>query len=448
MSRSLIAKSVLVLAFLTTSSQVAQSQRVDDASEFDYFAPDPRLKELILETMDANPQLREALARYRTAIQKIPQVTALPDPMLNFTQFARSPETRVGPQTSSVMLSQRFPWFGKLDLQGKAATREASAIYEQSRAMERKLAAQVKDAFFDLAYIDRADDIARAEVLLLEHFEQLAQTRYATGVGLQQAVIKIQAEITKILNRLELLNQQRESAEARLNKLRSRSPEEAVAPIRLADLMPAEREIALDLNMLYRMGEDNRPDLRAALDQIEKGELNVERARKDYWPDVTLSAGMVNVDTRQDPPGILAPPPANGKNVLNVSVGINIPLRRDKYRAAELAAAEGIVASRDRYQSIVDDMKFEIRDAVNRIETLVRQLNLYEQILVPQAESALASTESAYETGQVGALDLLDSERVLLAIRLARARMGADYLKALARLELALGTRFPEVGED
>jgi cobalt-zinc-cadmium efflux system outer membrane protein len=448
MIRFQISGLALMLACLFSSIGLAGAQTAVEDGEFDYFAPDPRIEAFIRETLDANPQLREALARYRAAIQKIPQVTALPDPMLSFTLFARSPETRVGPQTSSLMISQRFPWFGKLDLAGKVATREASAVYEQYRALERKLAAQVKDAFYELAYVDRAVEVTSQEQLLLEHYEELAQTRYATGGGLQQAVIKVQAEITRILNREEMLNQQRESAAARLNTLRSRSPEEPLEPIRLASLMPDQADLALELDTLYRLGEDNRPELRAVLDEIEKGELSVERARKNYWPDLTLSAGMVNVDGRQDPAGILAPPPGNGKNAISFSVGINIPLRRDKYRAGELAAAEGIIAGRDRYQNVLNDMKFEIRDQVNRIETIVRQLNLYEQVLVTQAESALASTESAYETGQLGALDLLDSERVLLDIRLARARLQADYLKALARLELALGTRFPESGED
>jgi len=207
--------------------------------------------------------------------------------------------------------------------------------------------------------------------------------------------------------------------------------------------MPTDLEITPGLDALYRIGEDNRPELRAALDAIEKSQLSVELARKDYWPDLTLSAGMVNVDGRKDPAGIIAPPPGNGKNAFNFSVGINIPIRRDKYRAAELTASEQIVAGRDRYRTIVNAMKFEVRDQVNRIETSTRQLNLYREVLVIQAESALASTEAAYETGQVGSLDLLDSERILLDIRLAEARFAADYLKALNNLEHALGTRFP-----
>jgi len=124
-------------------------------------------------------------------------------------------------------------------------------------------------------------------------------------------------------------------------------------------------------------------------------------------------------------------------------VGINIPIRRDKYNAGVLEATEGLIANRKQYLNIRNEMEFSIRDQAIRIETLWEQVELFEEVLIPQAEEALRSTESAYETGQLGALDLLDSERVLLELRLINARYYADYLRALANLERAIGTKFP-----
>ena len=86
---------------------------------------------------------------------------------------------------------------------------------------------------------------------------------------------------------------------------------------------------------------------------------------------------------------------------------------------------------------------FAIRDQVVRIETLEEQLRLFEDVLIVQAEEALRATEAAYETGQLGVLDLLDSERVLLNVRIVNARYHSDLLNALANLERAIGTRFP-----
>lgn len=422
--------------FVTGSGFSTQLQTVDES---DFYAGDLHLQSYIEAALESNPALEEALARYRGALQKVPQVTSLPDPMLSFTQFIRNPETRVGPQLNTLMLTQKFPWFGKLDLKGRVVFKEAAAQYQVYRAQEREIIAWVKQAFYDLSYVDRAAEISQEDQLLLEHYEELAQIRYSTGQGLQQAVIKIQAEITKIINRLKILNQQRVSLVARLNTLMDRPPEEPLPTVGQLALP----QMTLNLEELYDLGERNRQELKAVMARIEKSEQSIDLAKKDYWPNVTLSAGMINVGGRNDPAGLLLPPPDNGKNAYSFSVGINIPIRRDKYNAGVLEATEGLIANRKQYLNIRNEMEFSIRDQAIRIETLREQVELFEEVLIPQAEEALRSTESAYETGQLGALDLLDSERVLLELRLINARYYADYLRALANLERAIGTKFP-----
>lgn len=410
-----------------------------EATQADYFTDSPQLGRYIQEALNQNPQIREALSRYRASLEKVPQVTALPDPVLGYTQFVRSVETRVGPQVNSFMISQKLPWFGKLDLQGQMAVKEAAAQYETYRAMQRELIDRTKQTYYELVYIDRALAITAEEQSLLDHYERLAESRYSTGSGLQQAVIKIQAELTRLVDRTKMLDQQRGSLVARLNTLRDLAPESPVAVTAESELP----KVALDLPKLYALGEDHRQELRASMARIEKSERAIDLAKKQYWPDLTLSAGMINVEGREDPAGLLAPPPDNGKNAYNFSIGINIPIHRDKYRAGVVEAAETLSADKDSYVGLRNEMQFDIRDQVLRLQTLGEQIDLYGGVLIPQAEQALRSTESAYETGQVGALDLLDSERFLLQTRLLRARYHADYLKSLARLERAVGTKFP-----
>jgi outer membrane protein TolC len=59
--------------------------------------------------------------------------------------------------------------------------------------------------------------------------------------------------------------------------------------------------------------------------------------------------------------------------------------------------------------------------------------------LLPQAELALRSTEAAYSTASLGILELLDSERVLLDVRLGLAKLNSDYMKSIAEMERAIG---------
>ena len=407
----------------------------------DFYAPEEALGGYINEALDKNPAVHEMLARYGAALERAPQVSTLPDPVFSFTQAIRTVETRVGPQLSSYVLSQAFPWFGTLDLRGKVAMQEALSVFERYRATQQEIVVQVKRAFYDLAYVDAALEITREEQSLLEHYEKLAQTRYATGQGLQQAVVKIQAEITRVLNRLDILTQQRTSLEARLNTLKDCPPQTPLPSVTALGLP----EVSLDLDELYTLGYQNRRELKAAEQRIEGSEKAIELARHDNRPDFFVGVGFVNVGNRRDrdPAGVELPPPDNGKNAVSISAGITIPIWRDKYDSAVREARKSLLAERSSYANVRNEMEFSIRDQVVRIETLGEQIRLFKDVLIPQAEEVLRATEAAYETGQLGVLDLLDSERVLLNVRIVNARHYSDRLNALAHLERAIGTRFP-----
>jgi len=403
---------------------------------------DARLAAMIEEALDRNPRVRESLARYRAALQRIPQVSALPDPMLGVTQYARTPETRVGPQTTMLSISQRFPWFGKLDDQGKVAAKEADSMRELYEAYKAEVARQVKLAYYDLAYVDRAIAITQEDQALLGNYETLAQARYAQGTGLQQAVVKIQAEITRDRNRLEILRRQRVDSEAALNRLLDHPPETPLSPISLG----ARPEVELQREELYALGRNQRPEVTAAFLQIEKNEKKIDLANRQYWPDFTLSAGFVNLGGRNDLAGRLNPPPDNGKNIYNFSISLNLPLSRRKYDAGVLQATEELLAAREGYRDTVNETERSIRSVEFRIRTIQEQLSLFESTLLPQAEQSLRSAEAAYTTGQLGVLDLLDGERVLLDVQLGLAQLDSDYMKSLAEMERAIGAPFPEVG--
>ncbi len=405
----------------------------------DFYAPETSLRAYVDKALAVNPSLAESEARYRAALERVPQVDALPDPTLTFTQAIRSVETRVGPQLNSISVAQRFPWFGKLDLRGEVVMRDALAAHQAHRARQRDVVVNTKRAYYELAYADTAIAITTEEQSLLDHYASLAETRYATGQGLLQAVIKLQAETTRLMNRLDILQQQRASIEARLNTLMDQPADNDIPPLAAPLVPPAQ----LGMEELYALGLDHREELKASQERILKSQKAIELAQRDRWPDLVVGLSFVNVGRRSDPAGITMPPPDDGKNALSLSAGINLPLFGGKYDASIREAGETLSAERSRYAHLVNEMEFSIRDEMIRVETLHEQIRLFQTALIPQTEETLRATESAYETGQLGVLDLLDSERTLLSTRLVNARYHADLLIALANLERAVGTQFP-----
>jgi len=70
------------------------------------------LEEYLKIAAKNNPGLKVTFNEYMAAMEKVPQVGALPDPQFAFAYFAQPVETRVGPQNWKFNLSQSFPWFG------------------------------------------------------------------------------------------------------------------------------------------------------------------------------------------------------------------------------------------------------------------------------------------------------------------------------------------------
>jgi cobalt-zinc-cadmium efflux system outer membrane protein len=401
---------------------------------------DIQLNDYMRLALDRNPGLSRALAQYRSVLQRLPQVSALPDPMLAFTNYIRTPETRVGSQTNAITLSQQFPWFGTLGMREQVAAKEAASYRQQYEAAKDEVVRQAKTAYYNLAFIDLAVDINDEERLLLDHYEKLAESRYQQGAGLQQAAVKLQAEITRVQSRLAELRSRRVDAEASLNTLMNRPAETPVAKIKLPPI-PA---VDIDYKQLYQVGRRNRPEVLASLLEIERDEKRIDLARKDYWPSFSVGGTFINVLARPVAPGAMAPD-SNGMNVWSVNLGINLPLHRSKYDAEVAEATEAKVASTHGYQATVNGVESSIREVGFRIGTLREQMTLFNTTLVPQTQQSLQSAEAAYSTGSLGVLDLLDSERVLLDVRLGLAQLIADYMKSLADMERALGAPFPEV---
>ena len=139
------------------------------------------------------------------------------------------------------------------------------------------------------------------------------------------------------------------------------------------------------------------------------------------------------------------PSTQNGMNVVSFNLGINLPVHRSKYDAEVAEATEAKLASTHGYQETVNAVESSIREVGFHIGTLREQMTLFNTTLIPQAQQSLQSAEAAYSTGSLGVLDLLDSERVLLEVRLGLAQLITDYMKSLADMERAIGSPFPEV---
>lgn len=400
---------------------------------------DVNLRLLIEDVLRRNPRVARARADEAAAGYRAPQVKALPDPMVGLAVFLLQPETRVGPQQAAVTLSQRFPWFGKLRLREQAELFNAAAAQAKTESVRLGLITEVRRLYYELAFLEEQERIVRDDRATLQHYEQLALARYASGVGLGQSVIKIQAEITRADSRLLDIAIRRSNLLASVNALRDRPDPTAVNVGRLTDVtaqgLPSTESFETDFDVLRRNALERRPELIEADAKIESAATRIDIARKEHSPDVTLGLNYGFVGRRRDPAGEAFPPPDNGQDVLGLAGAVNLPIWTKKLRAGVEEAVERRVSAEEMRRSVIADIDGALGDLMARISLLDDQIDLYDDVLIVQAEQSLLSAEAAYAAGSLNSLDLLDAERVLFNVRIAAERVRADHAIAVAKLE-------------
>jgi outer membrane protein, heavy metal efflux system len=413
---------------------IEQNQKAPSAGVIAGVA-DPRLASLLREVLERNPDLAALAARARAAVEKAPQVKALPDPVASLTAYLLTPETRVGPQYAMVSLSQKFPWFGKLSLKEQAALAGAAAAKARVEARRLMLVTESRKLAYELAFVAAETSEVEQDRTTLTHYEELARVRYATGAGLEQGVIKIQAEITRDDTRLLDIGTRRASLEARLNALRDRPDGRSLPELAL----PAPAEPKVTTEALRSVALARRPELSEADARIARAQCLIELAKKGYKPDITAGLRYTVVGRRRDPAGEAVPPEDNGKDVLGLFAGLNLPVHRAKLAAGVEEATQERLAAEASKRAIVAGIEGDLGDLTHRLDSTWQQLRLFEDVLSVQAEASLRSAEAGYTAGTLNALDLLDAERVLLQVRIATERSRTDLAEAQARLEGVIG---------
>ena len=233
----------------------------DDASLQDYLA----------YAAVNNPGLEAAFRRWKAAMERMPQVTSLPDPKFQYAYFIEEVETRVGPQEQKFTLSQMFPWFGKLRLKGEMAARQAEAKWQSYQEKKLELFYEVKRAYAEYYFLGRSIEITADNLQLLKYLEEVAREAFRTGEGAHSDVVRAQVEIGKLEDRLESLREMKGPRAADLNAALGR-PARADLPV--PTLLPEEYAELSEDRLLTALQESN-PRLKALGQMVGKAEAGV-----------------------------------------------------------------------------------------------------------------------------------------------------------------------------
>jgi outer membrane protein, heavy metal efflux system len=391
------------------------------------------LAALLDEAEHNNPQVLAARRAWQAATLVASQVSTLPDPHLVVQEFnVGSPRPFAGFTNNDfaylgVGVSQDLPYPGKLRLRGEVADREAAAQREQLEAVHRSVRERVKAAYFQLAYHQRVLAILGRDGKLLEQIEKIAEARYRVGRGNQQEVLKAQLEQTKLVRERTVHHEDMDKVETQFKQVLGRPPD---SPDLSAEEL-TETPLPYTAEELLAWARTQNPDVSAERELVRRQGLQVELARKDFYPDFNVQYMWQHTAEQF-------------RDYHMLTFGMTIPLyRRRKLRPELDQAVDELNRSRHQYEASVQQSYFDVKDQFVAAEASAQLLKIYREGLIPQAIATFQAGLVAYESNRQDFETLLGSFLDVLQFDEEYWRSLTDHEVALAHLERVTGITLP-----
>jgi len=381
-----------------------------------------KLADLLEEAGKNNPQIRAVRHAWESAKQVPTQLATLPDPQVVVQQMnVGSPRPFAGYSNSDfayfgVGFSQDLPCPGKLRLRGEIAEKEADATQQKLESMRRAVLAAVKMTYFQLGYLAKRQKILGEDGQLLQQVEQAAEVRYRSGVGNQQEALQAQLERTKLLREMNMNQLEQGKTQAELKNLLNRS--QTSPDIETAELFDSGPAYTFD--RLLAEAKANNSDLAGMQKMVERQGLQVDLAKKDFYPDFNVQGMWQRTD------------PSQYRAYYQFTVGMRIPIYRSRRQRPELVQAE---SDRDRakseYEMQSQQTAFQLRQQFISAEKSAELLKIYREGLLPQARAELQAGMAAYQSNR-------QDFQALLASFLDVLKLEEEYWQTLSEHETAL----------
>lgn len=409
----------VVLALLSAPAALAQEVPIGStaASLLDYAAQN-------------NPEFASMRHEADAAGERVTPAGALPDPrfrieLMDLTRMGEQNATlspsRVG--STKYTITQELPWYGKRDLKREIAGFEADGATGRARGAWAEIAARLKAGHAQWYFLQRNEQITRELLDLMVRLEKVAQVRYASGLSMQQDVIRAQVEQTGMRNELIMLENESTMLRARINMLLGRP---AGAPLAVPEGLPdLPTPAKLDYVTLEDRVRARNPRLFADDAAIRAAEKKRDLTYKERYPDFMLGVTPVQYQS--------------SIKEWQLMVEVNIPLQQSSRRAMERESESMLAAARARKEATANTVLSELAENLSGIDAARRTEQLVEGSLRPQAELTFQSALAGYENGAANFAMLLEAQQQIRKARLSQIKAQAEAHVRLAEIERLLG---------
>lgn len=378
-----------------------------------------------------NPALRASYLSYRAALEKSPQVTALPDPEIGFMYFISPIETRLGPQQARFSVTQMFPWFGSLSDRNDVAIARAKAAFENFREQRNRLFYQMERLWANLYQLEKDIEVANENLMIVNTLVDLTLRRYENGLVSQVDVLRAQIEQEDLNTRIALLEDNRKVLIRTLNELRNTDNE---AEINAPDTLIFNSFSHSDEELLARIKEQN-PGLERLRYAQEAQSATIKVNRNEGTPSFGIGLDYIMTGERDD----VASLSDNGKDAIIARASIKVPLFRKKYNAQVQEAELELESTLESIQAMENKLTTDLYAALRDLNDAQRRFKLYDTKQIQRVEQAINILMKSYSADNTQFEEILRLQRKLYEYQLQRTEAQADQFIAQKYIDYLTG---------
>jgi cobalt-zinc-cadmium efflux system outer membrane protein len=385
------------------------------------------LSSLVEEAYNNNEDLLSMAENVQALRAEAPFSGSLQDPivgigLLNLPvdtfDFDQDPMTQ-----KQLFASQKFPWFGTLDLRQQGSELKALEADYQVRSKRLEIAKNLAGAWYDLGFVGKSLEVNKNLRTIVSQVLRVAETRYGTGEGLQQDILAGQVQHSELLDEGVNLESRERVIRAQIGSLLNRGdyfvengPQSIEEPGEIPERTLLNK-IAIQLN----------PLLLARKVAIDRAKVEVQLAEKAYLPDFDLRFAYGEREGNPD--------------FLTATVGMTVPLWQSTSQDSKLAAAQKrLTAAKKSLLGLRQTLPHSIDRVLAEIEGARDSYTLLGEALFVQASHLADASLSAYSVGKVEFNTMLSARIRLLRIELKAERYKYQIYKKMAELEELVGT--------
>ncbi len=325
-------------------------------------------------------------------------------------------------------LSQQVPWFGKLSLAEQGA--ELMAVEQEAmvRALRLSVTRQLKDAWYELAFVERSLEINDRLRDIVGQMLQVAESRYATGEGLQQDILMAQVQLSELIDRDVTLKASKRRLQDTIGGLLNREAYFTASGerLKLPDLS------ALDRKELTEQALRQNPLLEARRSSVLKAEVDVQLAEKDYMPDMNFT---VAYGQRENGPGGQDRP-----DFLSAGVSLTVPLWQNTRQDSKLEGAKKrLRSSRNAMLALEKTLPHRVDGLLAEIDGARESKELFTDAISVQTSQLADSSLAAYSVDEVEFGTMLSARMRMLQVELKEEQYTTQVYRKLAELEESIG---------